>query len=58
VLPHASNEPFVALHELNQIHLPVQVGVSMNDIRYGSLTGLSKTQTAERLGVDLVKEDN
>jgi 2,3-bisphosphoglycerate-dependent phosphoglycerate mutase len=48
----AIRSTWILRHDLNQI----QVGVSMNDTRYGSLTGLSKTQTAERLGVELVQE--
>jgi 2,3-bisphosphoglycerate-dependent phosphoglycerate mutase len=55
-LKRAIRSTWILLHELNQIHLPVLKSWRINERHYGSLTGLSKTQTAERLGVDLVQE--
>jgi 2,3-bisphosphoglycerate-dependent phosphoglycerate mutase len=55
-LKRAIRSTWILLQELNEIHLPVLKSWRINERHYGSLTGLSKTQTAERLGADLVQE--
>ena len=55
-LKRAIRSSWVLLGELSQVHLPVFKSWRLNERHYGALTGLSKTQTAERLGQELVQE--
>lgn len=55
-LKRAIRSTFLLLQEFNMVYLPVFKSWRLNERFYGALTGLSKTQTAERLGEDLVQE--
>lgn len=55
-LKRAIRSSWILLRELNEVHLPVFKSWRLNERMYGALTGLSKAETAERLGVDLVQE--
>jgi 2,3-bisphosphoglycerate-dependent phosphoglycerate mutase len=55
-LKRAIRSTWILLQELNEVYLPVFKSWRLNERHYGSLTGLSKTQTAERLGAELVQE--
>jgi len=46
----------IILSELNEVYLPVFKSWRLQERHYGALTGLSKKQTAEQLGADLVQE--
>lgn len=45
----------IALGEMDRLWLPVAKSWRLNERHYGALTGLDKTQTAEKHGVDQVK---
>lgn len=55
-LKRAIRSVWILLQELNEVYVPVFKSWRINERHYGSLTGLSKTQTAERLGAELVQE--
>ena len=55
-LKRAIRSSWLLLKELNEVHLPVFKSWRLNERMYGALTGLSKTETAERLGAELVQE--
>lgn len=55
-LRRAIRSTWILLQELNEVYLPVFKSWRLNERHYGELTGLSKTQTAERLGAELVQE--
>lgn len=55
-LRRAIRSVWILLQELNEVYVPVFKSWRINERHYGSLTGLSKTQTAERLGAELVQE--
>lgn len=55
-LKRAIRSTWILLQEFNKVYLPVFKSWRLNERFYGALTGLSKTQTAERLGEDLVQE--
>jgi 2,3-bisphosphoglycerate-dependent phosphoglycerate mutase len=55
-LKRAIRSSWILLRELNEVHLPVFKSWRLNERMYGALTGLSKSETAERLGADLVQE--
>ena len=46
----------IILQEMNEVYLPVFKSWRMNERMYGALTGLSKKETAEQLGAELVQE--
>ena len=55
-LKRAIRSSWLLLRELNEVYLPVFKSWRLNERMYGALTGLSKTETAERLGPKLVQE--
>ena len=55
-LKRAIRSVWVILHELNQVYLPVFKSWRLNERMYGALTGLSKKETAEELGTELVQK--
>ena len=55
-LKRAIRSSWILMKELNEVHLPVFKSWRLNERMYGALTGLSKTETAERLGPKLVQE--
>jgi len=55
-LKRAIRSSWILLRELNEVYLPVFKTWRLNERMYGALTGLSKTETAERLGPKLVQE--
>jgi 2,3-bisphosphoglycerate-dependent phosphoglycerate mutase len=55
-LKRAIRSSWILLRELNEVYLPVFKSWRLNERMYGALTGLSKTETAERLGPKLVQE--
>mmetsp|Transcript_22359 Transcript_22359/g.40111 ORF Transcript_22359/g.40111 Transcript_22359/m.40111 type:complete len:911 (-) Transcript_22359:158-2890(-) len=55
-LKRAIRSSFLLLQEFNEVYLPVFKSWRLNERMYGALTGLSKTETAERLGAELVQE--
>jgi 2,3-bisphosphoglycerate-dependent phosphoglycerate mutase len=55
-LKRAIRSSWILLRELNEVHLPVFKSWRLNERMYGALTGLSKSETAKRLGADLVQE--
>ena len=55
-LKRAIRSTWILLRELNEVYLPVFKSWRLNERNYGALTGLSKTETAERLGAELVQE--
>ncbi len=55
-LKRAIRSSWILLRELNEVHLPVFKSWRLNERMYGALTGLSKTETAELLGAELVQE--
>jgi 2,3-bisphosphoglycerate-dependent phosphoglycerate mutase len=55
-LKRAIRSTWILLQECNKVYLPVFKSWRLNERFYGALQGLSKTQTAERLGEDLVQE--
>ena len=54
-LTRAIRSSWILLKELNEVHIPVFKSWRLNERMYGALTGLSKTETAERLGAELVQ---
>lgn len=46
---------WLALEELDQVWLPVVKDYRLNERHYGALTGLNKTQTAQKHGAEQVK---
>jgi len=54
-LKRAIRSTWILLQEFNEVYLPVFKSWRLNERSYGALTGLNKTQTAERLGEDLVQ---
>lgn len=55
-LTRAIRSAWIILREFDQVYLPVFKSWRLNERNYGALTGLSKTETAERLGAELVQE--
>jgi len=55
-LTRAIRSAWILLKELNEVHIPVFKSWRLNERMYGALTGLSKTETAEKLGAELVQE--
>mmetsp|Transcript_21216 Transcript_21216/g.44552 ORF Transcript_21216/g.44552 Transcript_21216/m.44552 type:complete len:911 (-) Transcript_21216:2083-4815(-) len=55
-LTRAIRSTWILLRELNEVYLPVFKSWRLNERMYGALTGLSKTETAERLGAELVQQ--
>eukprot|EP00986_Skeletonema_menzelii_P014538 scaffold9751_cov153-Skeletonema_menzelii.AAC.9 len=55
-LKRAIRSAWILIREMNEVHLPVFKSWRLNETMYGALTGLSKTETAERLGPKLVQE--
>ena len=55
-LKRAIRSSWILLRELNEVYLPVFKSWRLNERMYGALTGLSKTETAEKLGAELVQE--
>jgi 2,3-bisphosphoglycerate-dependent phosphoglycerate mutase len=55
-LKRAIRSVWILLQEMNEVYLPVFKSWRLNERMYGALTGLSKTETAERLGQELVQE--
>lgn len=55
-LTRAIRSTWILLQELNEVYLPVFKSWRLNERMYGALTGLSKTQTAEKLGAKLVQK--
>jgi len=54
-LTRAIRSTWILLQEFNEVYLPVFKSWRLNERHYGALTALNKTQTAERLGEDLVQ---
>lgn len=54
-LKRAIRSTWMLLQELNEVYLPVFKSWRLNERMYGALTGLSKTETAEKLGHELVQ---
>ena len=55
-LKRAIRSTWLLLSEMNQVYLPVFKSWRLNERMYGGLTGLSKFETAEQLGAQLVQE--
>jgi len=55
-LKRAIRSAFLLLQEYGEVYLPVFKSWRLNERMYGALTGLSKTETAELLGAELVQE--
>jgi len=54
-LKRAIRSAALLLQELNEVYLPVFKSWRLNERMYGALTGLSKAETAEKLGHELVQ---
>lgn len=54
-LKRAIHSAWVILMEIDAIYLPVFKSWRLNERHYGSLTGLSKQETAKKLGVEVVQ---
>eukprot|EP00532_Pseudo-nitzschia_australis_P006748 CAMPEP_0168172208 /NCGR_PEP_ID=MMETSP0139_2-20121125/5114_1 /TAXON_ID=44445 /ORGANISM="Pseudo-nitzschia australis, Strain 10249 10 AB" /LENGTH=856 /DNA_ID=CAMNT_0008089809 /DNA_START=94 /DNA_END=2664 /DNA_ORIENTATION=- len=54
-LKRAIRSTWILLQEFNRVYLPVFKSWRLNERFYGALTGLNKTQTAERLGEEVVQ---
>mmetsp|Transcript_25257 Transcript_25257/g.69632 ORF Transcript_25257/g.69632 Transcript_25257/m.69632 type:complete len:842 (-) Transcript_25257:78-2603(-) len=54
-LKRAIRSTWILLQEFNRVYLPVFKSWRLNERFYGALTGLNKTQTAERLGAEVVQ---
>jgi bisphosphoglycerate-dependent phosphoglycerate mutase family 1 len=54
-LKRAIRSSWILLQELNEVYLPVFKSWRLNERMYGALTGLSKKETAEQLGHELVQ---
>lgn len=55
-LKRAIRSVWILLQELNEVYIPVFKSWRLNERMYGALTGLSKSETAEQLGSELVQE--
>jgi 2,3-bisphosphoglycerate-dependent phosphoglycerate mutase len=55
-LKRAIRSSWLLLKEMNEVYLPVFKSWRLNERMYGALTGLSKTETAVRMGAELVQE--
>ena len=55
-LKRAIRSVWIILREFESVYLPVSKSWRLNERMYGALTGLSKKETAEELGHDLVQE--
>lgn len=55
-LKRAIRSVWILLQELNEVYIPVFKSWRLNERMYGALTGMSKSQTAEQLGSELVQE--
>lgn len=55
-LKRAIRSVWMILVEMDQTYLPVFKSWRLNERMYGALTGLCKSETAERLGAELVQE--
>jgi 2,3-bisphosphoglycerate-dependent phosphoglycerate mutase len=55
-LKRAIRTVWILLSELQQVHLPVFKSWRLQERCYGALTGLSKKETAEQLGAELVQQ--
>lgn len=55
VLKRAIRTWWIVLDELNQVYLPVVRSWRLNERHYGALTGLNKTETAQKYGEEQVK---
>ena len=55
-LKRAIRSVWIILQEMNQVYLPVFKSWRLNERMYGALTGLCKSDTAQRLGAELVQE--
>lgn len=55
-LKRAIRSAWMILQEMNSVYLPVFKSWRLNERNYGALTGLSKVETAEKLGHQLVQE--
>jgi 2,3-bisphosphoglycerate-dependent phosphoglycerate mutase len=55
-LKRAIRSTWMILDEMNEVYLPVFKSWRLNERSYGKLQGLSKTDTAEQLGTELVQE--
>jgi 2,3-bisphosphoglycerate-dependent phosphoglycerate mutase len=55
-LNRAIRSTWLLLQELDKVYLPVFKSWRLNERNYGALTGLSKKETAEKLGHELVQE--
>ena len=54
-LDRAIRSTWILLNECNEVFIPVFKSWRLNERHYGALTGLSKPETAEKLGVELVQ---
>eukprot|EP00538_Stauroneis_constricta_P004232 CAMPEP_0119572694 /NCGR_PEP_ID=MMETSP1352-20130426/44750_1 /TAXON_ID=265584 /ORGANISM="Stauroneis constricta, Strain CCMP1120" /LENGTH=855 /DNA_ID=CAMNT_0007622381 /DNA_START=144 /DNA_END=2711 /DNA_ORIENTATION=- len=55
-LKRAIRSSWIILQELDKVYLPVFKSWRLNERMYGALTGLSKKETAEQLGHEVVQE--
>ena len=55
-LKRAIRSVWIILEEMNQVYLPVFKSWRLNERMYGALTGLCKSETAAKLGAELVQE--
>ena len=55
-LKRAIRSVWIILQEMNRVYLPVFKSWRLNERNYGALTGLSKKETAEKLGHELVQD--
>lgn len=55
VLTRAMRTLWIALDEMDRLYTPVERSWRLNERHYGGLTGLNKTETAEKHGADQVK---
>lgn len=55
-LKRAIRSVWIILQEMNSVYLPVFKSWRLQERCYGALTGLSKTETAKKLGHDLVQD--
>ena len=55
-LKRAIRSVWIIFQEMNQVYLPVFKSWRLNERMYGALTGLCKSETAAKLGAELVQE--
>ncbi|MBN2710886.1 MAG: 2,3-bisphosphoglycerate-dependent phosphoglycerate mutase, partial [Planctomycetes bacterium] len=55
VLTRAIRTMFIALHEMNQLWIPVRKSWRLNERHYGALQGLNKAKVGEQYGEDQLK---